>query len=529
MNDIKILDCTLRDGGYINDFAFGENTISKIIYRLANGNIDIIECGFLKSDCNDHDKSLFGSIADIRKVIGQKHKNVIYVAMIQYGAISIDEIEVYDGTSIDGIRITFHEHEIDDAILLGKELMIKGYKVFMQPVGTTTYEDDNLLDLIKKINRLKPYAFYIVDTLGLMYKNDLLRMFYIVDHNLDRRISLGFHSHNNLQMSFANAQELTQLNTSRSLIVDSSILGMGRGAGNLNTELLAQYLNTKFALKYNILDILYVLDEFIRPLKVIYNWGYDVAYFIAAVTGGHPNYASFLLNVQTLRIQDINSILMSLDDDEKTLYNKEYINKKYKEYMAHEIDDSESLKYLSQKIGKKKVLLLAPGKSLRSNMIKLKKLIEKEEYYVISINFKSAELPVDMVYVSNIKRFDNIEKMCDKEKLDIVVTSNILQKAKSNMLIVNYSSYLDENEYIYDNAGIMCINLLSKLGKEKFLLAGFDGYSGDLRENYFEKDLFLKLDQDRIFKINTAMNKKFEQLQKQIEIEFFNINSMDIM
>ena len=118
--------------------------------------------------------------------------------MIQYGAISIEEISDFDETSIDGIRLTFHQHEIDEAFVLGEKLMAKGYKVFMQPVGTMTYTDDALLALIKRINNLQPFAFYIVDTLGTMYKKDLLHMFYLVDGQLNKGIALGFHSHNNL-------------------------------------------------------------------------------------------------------------------------------------------------------------------------------------------------------------------------------------------------------------------------------------------------------------------------------------------
>ena len=125
MNDIKILDCTLRDGGYVNDFSFGESVISEMICRLARANIDIIECGFLRSGCNDKDKSLFGSIQAIQKVIGEKKRNIMYVAMIQYGTISINEIQEYDGNSIDGIRITFHEHEIEDSLILGRQAHIK--------------------------------------------------------------------------------------------------------------------------------------------------------------------------------------------------------------------------------------------------------------------------------------------------------------------------------------------------------------------------------------------------------------------
>ena len=212
MNRLSILDCTLRDGGYINEFHFGEQAMKSMVEKLSKAAVDIIECGFLKSGAFDKDRSLFGSIDSVKNVIGKKNPNLMYVAMIQYGAISNEEIGEFDGSSIDGIRLTFHEHEIDPSFALAEQLMEKGYKVFMQPVGTMTYTDAALLELIGRVNRLQPYAFYMVDTLGTMYKNDLLRMFYLVDHNLDKKIAVGFHSHNNLQLSFSNAQELMQLN-----------------------------------------------------------------------------------------------------------------------------------------------------------------------------------------------------------------------------------------------------------------------------------------------------------------------------
>ena len=82
-----------------------------------------------------------------------------------------------------------------------------------------------------------PYAFYLVDSFGTMKRKDMLRFFYMIEHNLREDIVIGFHSHNNLQLAYANAQTLVDLQTSRSLILDSSIMGMGRGAGNLNSEL----------------------------------------------------------------------------------------------------------------------------------------------------------------------------------------------------------------------------------------------------------------------------------------------------
>lgn len=521
MKQVSVLDCTLRDGGYINDFKFGKQVIQNIIEGLAKSSIDIIECGFLRSKADDPDKSLFPSINSIREYIGEKAKNSMYVGMIQYGAIGIDEIEDYDGSSIDGIRLTFHEHEIDPAFVLGEQLMKKGYKVFMQPVGTTSYEDDALIKLIKRINEMRPYAFYMVDTLGKMYKNDLLHMFYIVDHNLDQRIALGFHSHNNLQMSFANAQELTHTNTKRNLIIDSSVLGMGRGAGNLNTELLVQYLNVNRGLKYDVFKIMNIMDQYIKPLSMIYKWGYDAAYYLAAVTECHPNYASFLLNMQTLQIRDIGTILNGLDKDKRNLFDKEYIQSEYMKYMDHTVDDSSVRLQLSEIIQDKKVLLLAPGKSLRYETERINALISSKEYVVVSINFAPIDIPVDFVFISNMKRFKNAKEMPTVRGIKTVVTSNIISSS-NEYLIVNYSSYLNEDPSIIDNAGMMCINLLIQIGVKDIVLAGFDGFSENIKDNFYEESLYLNVEQERLVKMNIAMANKLEQLKNQINIEFMS-------
>lgn len=525
--NIQLLDCTLRDGGYINNFLFGENVIKDIVHRLSKAAIDIIECGFMKSNAQNPDASLFGNVQQIQKVIGKKNENLMYVAMIQYGAITNEEISPFDGKSIDGIRLTFHEHEIEPAFALGKQLIDKGYKVFMQPVGTTSYEDGSLLCLIQKVNALKPFAFYMVDTLGVMYKNDLLRLFYIIDHNLDRRIALGFHSHNNLQMSFANAQELVQLNSPRKLIIDASVLGMGRGAGNLNTELFTQYLNVNLEARYDNLELMGILDEHIRPLSFRYKWGYDAAYYIAAVTGCHPNYASFLLNLQTLNMQDINAILNSLDEGKRILFHKEYIEQQYLKYMDHYVDDNAALQEISQAVGSQKVLLVAPGKSIRDHVDLIRETLKKDDYYVISINFQPAEIPVDMIYISNLKRFKSLAELQLDKGVKLVITSNIVVDARDDILVVNYSSYLNEDVYIMDNAGLMCINLLNKLNVNSLLLAGFDGFSGNVRENYYEKSLYLDIEEERLNNMNTAIARRFAQLVKQMDIKFITESSYE--
>lgn len=522
MNRISILDCTLRDGGYVNNFNFGESILKSVVSKLSKASIDIIECGFLKSGVYNKDLSLFGSVEAVKNIIGVKNPNLMYVAMIQYGAISNEEISACDGTSIDGIRLTFHEHEIDSAFVLGKQLSEKGYKVFMQPVGTMTYTDGALLSLISKINELNPFAFYLVDTLGTMYKNDLLRMFYLVDNNLNKNISLGFHSHNNLQLSFANAQELMQLNTPRRLIIDASVFGMGRGAGNLNTELVTQYINSNFGLHYDNIEILELIDEYIRPLSMKYKWGYDAAYYIASITGCHPNYATFLMNKQTLHIQDIYAILSNLSTDKRALFDVGYIGEEYLKYMNHHIDDSSVQSRINEIINSRPILLLAPGKSLRGNTDYINSLISSGKYFVMSVNFIPTDINVNAAFISNMRRFKNIKELVEhsKRNVTVIITSNILTDSSDDVYVVDYSSYTNEEQCISDNAGLMCINFLKKIGVREVVLAGFDGFSQNENENFYDNSMAMSVESERLMRMNTATSKKLKQLKSQIDISF---------
>ena len=149
----------------------------------------------------------------------------------------METIPDWDGSSVDGIRVTFHKKDMLPALEQCRRLKEKGYKTFLQPMVALRYTDAEYLELIRLANEVGPYAFYLVDSFGTMKRKDMLRFFYMIEHNLREDIVIGFHSHNNLQLAYANAQTLVDLQTSRSLILDSSIMGMGRGAGNLNSEL----------------------------------------------------------------------------------------------------------------------------------------------------------------------------------------------------------------------------------------------------------------------------------------------------
>jgi len=211
--NIKVLDCTLRDGGYINDWEFGKENIKKIVNYLTQSEIDIIECGFLSNKREyDEERSIFDTVERFTNFLPKNKNNQLYVCMVNYGEYKSEDIPNYDKTKLDGIRVAFHKKDKEKAVELCKSIKEKGYKLFIQPMVTINYTDKEIIKLVEIFNEIKPYAFYIADSFGVMKKNDLLRMFYLIDNNLDKKIKFGYHSHNNIQLAYSNSQTLRVYN-----------------------------------------------------------------------------------------------------------------------------------------------------------------------------------------------------------------------------------------------------------------------------------------------------------------------------
>ncbi len=517
----QILDCTLRDGGYINDWRFGKKTIVSILEKLEKANIDIIECGFLTRMVKDEACSLFNDIAQIEEVLPRQERTAMYVAMIAIGEKELhpSELAPFDGKSLEGIRLTFHKGEIDQAIEWARIIQEKGYKVFMQPVGTGFYTDMELLRLVEKMNQLQPYAFYIVDTLGSMYRNEVSHRFYLIDENMRPEIHLGFHGHNNLQLAFSNAQILGKIQTKRTLILDSSVNGMGRGAGNLPTELITQYINKNIASRYDVTMVMDIYDEYISAIRKKFEWGYSVPYHIAASNVCHPNYASYLINKQTLTMKDIEKIIQSIPEEYKILYDQSLIEELYVRYQSKSIDDSAAVQEISGWLSGRKILLLAPGKSLVSHYDSILRFVKEEHPFVISINFADARYPIDACFVSNHKRMDTIGREIRRMGgLRTILTSNIA--GGGGCVYVNYACYTNGDDMVSDNAGLMLLSLLKRCGAHTVCLAGFDGFHHRHGGNYYSEELNSQEDEGRVREKRKRIRKQLQELSAEMEITF---------
>lgn len=513
MNSLKVLDCTLRDGGYCNQWLFGKNNISQIVSGLLKANIDIIECGFLTNKkAYDPNASKFNSIEQIDALIPDNKQNKLFVAMINWGEYEIDNIPINNNAKIDGFRVAFHKKDRFDALMFCKHIKEKGYKVFMQPMVSVLYSDLEFLDMIHEVNKIKPYAFYIVDSFGMMKNKNLLRLFYMVENNLSSEILIGFHSHNNLQLAYSNALSLLNIQTNRDLIIDTSIMGMGRGAGNLNTELFVEHLNENYNCNYLIRPLLKIADEVLTSFYHKNYWGYSLPNYLSAKHNAHPNYASFLADKNTLTFENIDEIFEMLSEDKKYQYDQEYIEDIYQKYMQRSTNQEKRNDSLKKIIKGKEIVLIAPGKSSVEEKDVILKVLDKIK---ISINFDYTYYPVDYIFVSNIRRFKELNNV---SKTKSIVTSNI---PYDNVFFqISYKNLINSEEFVKDNAGLMAIKFLINYGAKCIYLVGFDGYSHDTNDNYGDSKMQLVAKNAILDKMNEGMNKCLHEFKKEIEIVF---------
>ena len=519
MNKVHVLDCTLRDGGYCNEWRFGFDNAKKITTGLVEAGIEIIECGFITNKVEyNRDVMRFNTVEQVAKVIPENRDGKVFVAMMNYSEYEIEDLPQFDGSSIDGIRVAFHKKNLKETLELCKMIKAKGYMVFIQAMVSLSYTDEEFLNLIHSVNELEPYAFYIVDSFGMMKEKDLTRLFYMVEHNLKENIWIGFHSHNNMQLAYSNAQTLTTVQTSRNLIIDTSIMGMGRGAGNLNTELFVGYLNENATKKYLIKPLLMIVDNILTPFYERNYWGYSLPNYISASHNAHPNYAGYLDAKKTLTFEEMDEIFDMMDDEKKVSYDKAYIEELYLKFQEKGYVQETHLADLKERLSGKSVLMIAPGQSSFTERDKIERCAKRDDVAVISINYEYDERITDFLFVSNLRRYRDLPV---EKRSKSIVTSNI--PALDVYLQVSYKDLLNKEEAVEDNAGLMLSKFLIQLGVKKILIAGMDGYSVNPDENYADQKMNFYTEKKMAEKKNAGMITILKELQTDVDIEFLTI------
>lgn len=508
MDSLKILDCTLRDGGYVNDWMWGYRCAREIIRSLVLARIDVVEVGFLRNvEIYDKNITVCNDIDELNKLLPEDRGQTMFAAMAMRSNYDIRKLKPYSGDGIELIRITAHDYDLREGLDFAREVKARGYKLSINPINIMGYSDEEILWILQRVNEIQPYQFSIVDTFGSMKRRDLERIVSLVDNNLDRGIRVALHLHENMSLSTSLAQCFVDMHLRRPTAIDASLMGMGRDPGNLPIELIADYLNDYAYKTYDIDPMMDAIEEYIMPLKGKTEWGYTPAYFLSARFNLHRNYAEHYLKKGDLTNRDINHILSRFEPAKKTVFDASYADRLYEEYKNNTVDDSAARTCLKKELQGKKILIVAPGRSIVDYEEKIKSVIRKEEPVVISVNFIPPHFRTDYAFYSNNKRLNRMGQASCKT----IVTSNLPSEGADHVIDHNSlcGAFLEGC-----NSLIMLLKLLKSLDTAGIMVAGADGYAANSK-NYYDDSINSGAEHSSRF--NDAVADAIERLDVAIE------------
>lgn len=318
---VQITDCTIRDGGYLFHKNPDPDFIRGVMKGLADAGIDFVETGFLQTNVTG-ETLVYHNSEDVRKYMPFDTKKTRFLGFCDNSRYSLKHLDDCSGKSFQWLRISFAQHEIEEAIEFCAGAKKKGYLVQCNPMDSISYTEKEREALIKKVNRVQPASFSIVDTFGAMDMTDLTTIFKQVDSLLDKDIRIGLHSHDNLGLSCALAERMIGLaeERDRDIVIDGSLLGMGRGAGNAKTELLAAYLNRHCNGQYDLKKLLETIEKYIMPVLNEIHWGYDLPMYICGVKHAHVDNVYHLKDTYGCTAGEMFDLIDSLPIQQRTRY-----------------------------------------------------------------------------------------------------------------------------------------------------------------------------------------------------------------
>lgn len=289
--DIKVLDCTVRDGGLINNHNFEDSFVKAVYDTCVAAGIDYMEIGYKGSKelylPTEHGKWKHCTEDDMRRIVGDNPTDLKLSAMADADRCDYhNDILPKDQSVLDMIRVACYINQIPTAIDMVKDATDKGYETCVNIMSVSTVQEKDLLEALEVLAETPAETVYLVDSFGSLYSeeiHDFTKMYMRALKGTGKQI--GIHAHNNQQLAYANTIEAL---ISGASMLDATINGMGRGAGNCPMELLIGFLhNPKFKLR----PILECIQEVFLPMQDQMEWGYQLAYMVTGQLNQHPRYA----------------------------------------------------------------------------------------------------------------------------------------------------------------------------------------------------------------------------------------------
>ncbi|WP_323669615.1 aldolase catalytic domain-containing protein [Aliarcobacter butzleri] len=288
--DIKVFDCTIRDGGLVNNYHFSDEFVKAHYETCLAAGVDYMEIGknvspTIMSEA-EYGPWNFCKEEDIRRIVGENKTNMKIAVMSDIGRSLKEELRPKSKSVVDMIRIATYIHQIPAAIELIEDAHAKGYETTVNIMAISKSFDDELDEVLEQLSKTNVDVIYIADSFGSFYPEQIKKLtekYLSFAQKTGKKV--GIHAHNNLQLAYANTLESMIYGTS---FLDVTISGLGRGAGNCPLELLIGFLKNP---KYKLTPVLKFIEEYIVPLEKELDWGYSIPYMITGQLNEHPRAA----------------------------------------------------------------------------------------------------------------------------------------------------------------------------------------------------------------------------------------------
>ena len=497
LSKFEILDCTIRDGGYLNNWDFDPKMVKDLYRQISRTGVDYIELGYRNPGRSSNGIWYHTSEELINELFGD-FSGVPIALMVDYGKVDLEQLPKQKESLVAMYRVASHKDKIAGSLTLCQKIKDKGYRTSLQLMGIAGYSENELKRITKEITKSNLDYIYFADSYGSLFPYDIKR--YVDILKLTGK-KVGFHAHNSLQLAFANTLEAIRNGAD---IVDGTVYGMGRGSGNLPLEVLIIYLEKTLKNKrYNVMPVLDLIDRYFISLQNQLKWGYELPYMLSGILEVHPNYVSSLVSRHEYDVDDMVKILEVIKESDAIGYKDDLLKDVLSRGFAsggkntdgpdHDKKEVASLrkKYPVEYVNRHKgrdFLILASGPSLKDHKREIDKFIKRYDPVVMGANYLGGLFKPDYHAFSNKKRFISYIDSVDKDS-KILVSSAFdkdfitehLNREYECMVHLNRPSrkfYID-GDVITSNCytvSILLIAVAIVMGGRRIFIAGMDGY-----------------------------------------------------
>lgn len=513
------LDCTLRDGGYINNWEFSV-PFAKALYRaVSRAGVDYLEAGFIEPGAmsglpwthlpSELIESLRQDTPDGSKI----------AALINFGSVKSSNIGPRNTGTPDMLRVACHPKDAAEATRFASELKEKGYTTTVNYMGISNYTNRDILGLVELMNTFGEQVdyFYVADSFGSLLPKRTREIFTTLRFGTSAK--LGFHPHNNLQLAFANALEAMEAGID---IIDGSVFGMGRGAGNLYTDAVIAYFEQLEPERFQVEPILRFADLHMANLKEKWDWGYSLPQLLSGLLKCHPNYPTNLLQEKSYTADAIFTMLKALPLEERGTVvggriqglKRNYLSYRANVVQSHRQEDLQKLKEKHQG----KVLIVCGGPSVQKESAKINAFISSEKPLVVTVNSSAFDQPFHATFFGNLRRYLQKKDSLPRETtvlLGLEIERSLLGDPDSAVQIkpqLPNSNMAEPEEFWPTNSGIEAALPFLTLGFTQLTYCGLDGFG--TKDNYFYEEQDPVVSPAEIEKNNRIVVEEWNSLKK---------------